>query len=289
MKKHHFLISIFVLSLFYCNQDSMSMVDKGINIGSHTLHYYCMGQGSPTLIIEVGFAESYSSWLPIIKQLSQKTSVFTYDRAGYGLSEPGPMPRHSKKVAYELKTLLEKVNIKGPYILIGHSLGALNMQVFANEYPGLVSGIILLDPPPLSWICGEGFPELRNMAQRETNKFLEAAKAAGRSSNPEERNQAGFLQTLYSEHKEMFGMTAYQVKEIKSFGSLPLTVIASGKANPAFGASAEAYQVYWIEESRKLAAKSSGSKFILAEESRHHIHLDAPGIVLDAINRMLDN
>jgi pimeloyl-ACP methyl ester carboxylesterase len=54
-----------------------------------------------------------------------------------------------------LKQLLENAEVKGPYVLVGHSLGGLNMQVFADRYPDLVSGLILLDPPPLPFITGQ--------------------------------------------------------------------------------------------------------------------------------------
>ena len=74
----------------------------------------------------------------------------------------------------------------------------------------------------------------------------------------------------------------------RQIGDLPLAVIGSGKPNPAFGADAEAFQEFWIEESRALAAKSTNGTFVVAKESSHYLHEDAPDMVLDAIRQMVD-
>jgi len=57
--------------------------------------------------------------------------------------------------------MLENASIPAPYVLVGHSLGALNVQVFASKYQKAVTGMILLDPPPLSFILGQEWPEFR--------------------------------------------------------------------------------------------------------------------------------
>lgn len=263
-------------------------IDRQIDIGTHRLYVHCAGKGTPVVVIDVGVGESYASWQPIQDALAQVTRVFAYDRAGYGQSEPGPMPRHAKQEARELRLLLEKAGVKGPYVLVGHSLGGLNMQVFAAEYPDDVAGMVLLDPPPLQWIVGgETFPELTDLFKKQTQELSTAAEAMSQSADPKERAKAVFLKAVASEHEELFGETARQVAAIGSFGDLPLTVIASGKANPLFGAAAEDYQRFWIEESRTLAGKSTRGKFVLIEESGHQLHKDAPDKVLEAISSMI--
>lgn len=279
-------VTAFILLVASCSQQGAALLDEQVNIGTHKLHLYCLGKGSPTVVIDVGFAESYTDWLAIQEQVAQGTRVCTYDRAGYGQSEPGPMPRHSKQVADELKLLLETAGVKGPYLLVGHSLGGLNMQAFAVQYPNLVAGAVLLDPPPLRWILGERFPELHEIAQQETGGLSAAAEAADRSSDPDEKAKATFYRTLASEHAEMFSESAEQVRAIESFGDMPLLVLASGKPNPAFGDSAEAFRKFWNDQCRELATMSTRGTFILAEESGHHIHLDAPELVIDAIHRV---
>lgn len=270
-----------------CQSTSKDVVDEMVDIDSHSLHIYCMGEGSPSVVIDVGFGESYTNWHTIQEGVAHDTRVCAYERAGYGSSEPGPMPRTSQQVVYELKTLLEKADIPGPYVLVGHSLGGLNMQVFASQHPDLVAGAVLLDPPPLGFITGERFPELYQMAEQETAGLLAVAERARQATDPEEKAKASYYQTLASEHAMMMADSADQVAAIESFGDMPLVVLASGKPNLAFGDSAEAFQQFWIEQNQALATKSANGAYILAEESGHNLYSDVPDLVLDAIRQIV--
>jgi pimeloyl-ACP methyl ester carboxylesterase len=213
--------------------------------------------------------------------------VVAYNRAGYGASEPGPLPRDSGREAAELKALLEALSVRPPYVLVGHSLGGLNAQVFAAQYPEDVGGLVLLDPPPLEWIRGEGYPELRRMADRMTEEWQAIADQGRASSDAEERAHAEFFEMLASEHREMFKASARQAAAIETFGAVPVTVVASGVPNTAFGEVAADYQRYWIDQSRALAAKSRRGEFVLVEESTHRLHEDAEDVVLAITQSMI--
>jgi pimeloyl-ACP methyl ester carboxylesterase len=262
-------------------------MDEMVDIGGHSLHIYCLGEGSPPVIIDVGFGDSYTNWHTIQEQMAQDTRVCTYERAGYGQSDPGPEPRHSQQVAGELKMLLENAGIEAPYVLVGHSLGGLNMQVFVDLFPDLVAGAVLLDPAPLGFITGERFPELYQMAEQETAGLLAVAENARGATDPEEKARASYFQTLASEHAMMMADSAKQVVAIESFGDIPLIVLASEEPNPVFGDSAEAFQEYWNQQSQALATKSAKGTYILAEESGHNLYADVPDLVLDAVRQMV--
>jgi pimeloyl-ACP methyl ester carboxylesterase len=277
-----------LLSLVACSQSTGGdVVDEMVDIGGHSLHIYCMGEGSPPVVIDVGFGASSTNWRAIQEQMAQDMRVCAYERAGYGRSDPGPEPRHSQQVAGELRMLLENAGIEAPYVLVGHSLGGLNVQVFADLYPDLVAGAVLLDPPPLGFITGERFPELYQMAEQETAGLLAVAENARGATDPEEKARASYYQTLASEHAMMMADNAKQVTAIESFGDMPLIVLASGEPNPAFGDSAEAFQQFWNQQSQALAAKSANGAYILAEESGHNLYADVPDLVLDAIRQVV--
>ena len=277
------------LSLLFINlkaQDN-SIREDNIQIGSHQMHYYRVGSGSPTIVLDVGIGETYRDWLPFLEKIANKTQIFCYDRSGYGQSEMGTLPRDSKTEADELKALLEKANIKGPYILVGHSLGALNLQIFASRNKSEIAGILLIDPPPLDWILGKGFPKMTELAEQTTRNFESLFENIRNSENESDRQKADFFKTLASEHREMFSNSGKQGAAITSFGDIPLIVIASGKANPQMGEDAEKFQRFWNDQCEKLSLKSKNGKYVLAAESSHHIYSDDPDIVLKAINELL--
>jgi pimeloyl-ACP methyl ester carboxylesterase len=84
--------------------------------------------------------------------LSKSFHVVSYDRAGLGWSDLGPMPRTADRIADELHTLLQKAAIAPPYILVGHSFGGLTMPVFASRFPDEVAGMVLIDAvAPSEW------------------------------------------------------------------------------------------------------------------------------------------
>jgi pimeloyl-ACP methyl ester carboxylesterase len=163
------------------------------------------GKGAPTVVIDAGITDQLDKLRPLQERVAQVTHVITYNRAGYGQSEPGPMPRHSGREAEELKALLEKATVPGPYVLVGHSLGALNMQVFASKYPDKVAGMVLLDPPPLSFILGQEYKDLGVMAERMTAEWQAIADSTVKSPDAREQARSSFFQMIASEHREMFG------------------------------------------------------------------------------------
>jgi len=258
--------------------------DRMISIGSHRLQIHMEGKGTPTVVIDAGIADKLDKVRPLQERIARVTQVITYNRAGYGESEPGPLPRHSGREADELKALLEHASVPGPYVLVGHSLGALNMQVFASKYPDAVAGMVLLDPPPLSFILGQDYTDLRAMAEQMTAEWQSIADSAAKSNDARDKALSAFFTMIASEHREAFGgETARLIGAVSTFGDIPLVVVAAGMPNPAFGEVADKFQRYWIEQSRILSEKSSRGKFILAESSSHHLYLDVPDLVKEAV------
>jgi hypothetical protein len=141
----------------------------------------------------------------------------------------------------------------------------------------------LLDPPPLSFILGNDYSDMRLMAEKMTAEWQGIADSAAQSDDPGDKAQAVFFRMIASEHRELFGVSARMVDSISGFGDIPLVVLASGKPNSAFGEIAGEFQSYWIEQSRALSEKSSNGKFILAEESSHLLYLDVPELVAESI------
>jgi hypothetical protein len=147
--------------------------------------------------------------------------------------------------------------------------------------------MILLDPPPLTFILGRDFTDLRSMAEQMTDEWQAIADRGLDSQDEQENAETVFFQMLASEHREMFETSARLAEGIETFGDIPLVVIAAGVPNPLFGEDAVAYQQYWIEQSRALTAKSSRGAFVLAENSTHQLHVDAADLVVERILSVL--
>ncbi len=116
-----------------------------VDVGGHSLHINCVGEGSPTVILESGSGATSVDWANIQPEVANTTRVCAYDRAGSGWSEPGPGPGDPQQIAGELHTLLGNARIDGPYVLVGHSFGGLYIRMYADLYPNEVEGMVLVD------------------------------------------------------------------------------------------------------------------------------------------------
>ncbi len=116
-----------------------------VEVGGYSLHIHCVGQGSPSVVLDAGSGEMSAQWVWVQQEVSGTTRVCAYDRAGMGWSEMGPEPRDAKQISSELHTLLEGADIEGPYVMVGHSFGGLYMQTYAARYPEEVAGVTLVE------------------------------------------------------------------------------------------------------------------------------------------------
>jgi pimeloyl-ACP methyl ester carboxylesterase len=271
-----------------CSGSGDGPTELMVSVGSHSLHAVVAGEGAPPVVFDGGIGARSDEYRVLQDRIAAITTTVVYDRAGYGASEVGPLPRDSKTEVEELRRLLAALDIQGPYVLVGHSLGGLNAEVFSSLHPEEVAGLVLLDPPPMGFIRREDYPQLVSMASQMTDEWQRIADAGLESQNAQERAEAGFFEMLASEHREMFGASALEASSA-SFGDIPLVVVASGVANPAFGEIADEYQHYWVAQSEALSAKSSRGEFILAEESGHMLQQEAPDLVVDVVLSMVDS
>jgi len=109
------------------------------------LNLVCLGTGSPTVVFDSGYLDWSPAWATVQPPIARFTRNCSYDRAGSGFSDPGPLPRTSERIATELHDALRAAGIAGPYILVGQAFGGDHVRAFADLFPDDVAGLILVD------------------------------------------------------------------------------------------------------------------------------------------------
>jgi pimeloyl-ACP methyl ester carboxylesterase len=118
-----------------------------VSVGDHQLHIYCTGRGTPSVVLEAPAAGLSAAWADVQRQLSAVTRVCSYDRAGLGWSESGDRPFDPDAVPGELRTLLTRANVPGPFVVVGHGLGAAFARMYAARPDADAVALVLVDPP----------------------------------------------------------------------------------------------------------------------------------------------
>ena len=109
------------------------------------LNLVCTGTGSPTVVFDSGWSDWAPAWAVVQPRIASFSRACSYDRAGSGFSEPGPMPRTTERIATELHTALKNGGIAGPYVLVGSAFGGDHVRAFADLFPQDVAGLVLVD------------------------------------------------------------------------------------------------------------------------------------------------
>jgi pimeloyl-ACP methyl ester carboxylesterase len=178
------------------------------DVGDYRLHLHCTGEGSPTVILEAGAGSAALAWYLVQKEVAGFTRVCSYDRAGFGWSDPASGPLLPRQVAEDLHKLLMAADVPGPYILVGHSAGGYYVRAYAGQYPSEVLGLVLVDavheqqdahyPPEYVRLSNSAYamlPLCQIMSPFGGVRTLGFWNAAG-SSVPAEVREA-YLSTLY--------------------------------------------------------------------------------------------
>ena len=260
-------------------------------VGGHRLHIDCVGQGSPTVILESGLGTMSVDWANVQPEIAKTTRVCAYDRAGAGWSEPGPEPRDPQQIARELHTLLGNAGIDGPYVLVGQSFGGLYVRMYADQYPQEVKGMVLVDashpdmwtrlPPevvatlkPPTWQVSA----ITFLTRLGVFRFTGGDMAeCGLPAQQCKEVQAYFRSTRYrvTWAQEMLAPDRdAQVRATGGLGDRPLVVLSAGDHGRDFaagvsGAARAQFERAWHDLQSELAVLSTDSIHVVVEGAGH--------------------
>lgn len=143
MRAAAFLSALLILHV--SADDQPVPLGRLVDLGGYRLHLYCTGTGRQTVVLSPGGGDFSFDWYLVQQQVSAFARVCSYDRADSAWSDPGPQPRTLRQEAYELHLALQRAKERGPYILVGHSMGGLVVRIFAERYPEATAGMVLVD------------------------------------------------------------------------------------------------------------------------------------------------
>ena len=250
------------------------------DVGTHRLYYRCAGAGRPLVIIDSGLGGAAIEWTEVQSRLEARATVCTYDRAGYGWSDPGPSPRTTRRAVTELRALLQAAKLTPPYILVGHSLGGFNVRYFAAKYPTEVAGLVLIESShPLQQMSrvttasGAHDPFLGNSQAPDTITDRNFAVAHYLNT----RRKAVFAQM---DEMRNFERSARQVEAIGALPRIPLLVLTR---DPRRGLKDLVAESHWQSYQLTLSKLSPLGEFQIAPNSNHEIHRQHPELAAAAI------
>ncbi|MES5846522.1 alpha/beta fold hydrolase [Bacillus cereus group sp. MG21] len=215
----------------------------------------------PVIIMEAGYGDYSKAWDHIAEGLTEYGTVLTYDRTGLGKSGNSSKRRISSEMIKELRSCLAQLQLKPPYIFIGHSFGGINARLFTTFYPENMMGVVLVDSTP------ENYKEA----------FLPIMSP--------EFQEAYYKQFVHESSYEEFMFSLVEAdKHCQSMRNIPLIVLAAGKK--AF--YLQEAQMKWLQLQEELLRLSSNNKFVIAEQSGHYIQKDEPHYIIDAIKWIIE-
>ena len=267
------------------------------------LNFHCVGRGSPLVILESGYGAGVNGWGRVQPQIARTTRVCAYDRAGYGFSDPGPLPRDGAATARDLDEALDAAGLHGPYVVVGFSAGGLYGRLFAARRPGEVQGLVLLDPT-VEAIAPPGADGLQNL-RRNARRCLSVAELsppppAGdprwngcmpRRGTPAELTRirsAESWRNQLSELDSIFGATSAQARRLDGLlRDVPTYVITASEtaaSAPTLGYGDR--QSLWELQHLRLAL-SSDRGYQRTILSSHRIPSDRPEVVVETVRAMV--
>jgi pimeloyl-ACP methyl ester carboxylesterase len=233
-----------------------------IDVGGRRLYIECTGTGSPVVVLQSGLGESSSYWGRIAPAVAASTTVCAYDRAGHGRSDAAAAPQDGTALATDLHTLLERAEVPGPYVLVGHSSGGPYVRGFADRYPDQVAGMVLLDSQPADAFAAlpdypTTYPILRTVYSLSQSLARigvlgpllglpadQSTPAAARGARDEVVALPAALQ---------------QAQALTSLGDRPLIVVTAGSGQ----------QAGWLEGQDRLASLSTNCSHRVLDAATH--------------------
>jgi pimeloyl-ACP methyl ester carboxylesterase len=279
------------------------------------MNVYCTGHGSPTVIFESGLGDSTRVWALVQPSVAAVTRACSYDRAGFGFSDPSPKPSTGANAVADLRRLLSATQIKPPYVLVGHSLGGMYVKLYAETHLAEVAGVVLvdateedvytrneqvdpgrhagrpallakfescLDAKPSDFVEGSDLYKMCVSGEPEP-RFSEALNAIA----IEQYKRRATMSAWVSENENVYSVSADEVRAARrSLGDIPM-ILLRREPSPLQAnepqAQHDAFEKVKADVSAETAGLSTRGTVRIVQNTDHYIQLDQPDAVTAAI------
>jgi pimeloyl-ACP methyl ester carboxylesterase len=285
------------------NKDFSGLVDIG---GGRKMYMECRGKGSPTVVFVAGGGDRVETWSKtldpskqaVLPAIAETNRVCAYDRPGTYLAEgegaddflpsrsdPVPQPTTLQDGVADLRALLSASGERGPYVLVGHSMGGAISKLYASEYPQDVSGIVLIDYTPYearNALTGQQWGYWKVLLGNPPEEAIDLYPAVERFDHQRNLEQALAatppkpMPLIVLSSDEPYDLTPY----VKN-GTLPLT------ADQAEEFGKLLFRVI-VEARTDLVSQVPGDRHITETNSGHYIHQEQPQLVIDSIREVVE-
>ena len=304
------LLAGVAVTVCFANDAAYTQPQRRIDIGNgQHLNLYCAGQGTPTVVFESGISDWGFSWALVQPAISTFSQTCIYDRAGLGFSDPSRRAGTSSHMVDDLHRLLRAAHIAPPYVLVGHSMGGLNVRLYADRFRNEVAGMVLVDPTHEDGIRRIDAQKNNQESRRYTREIKHAQSCLHKSYTSNQTAQfrtnciepdspvlsaqindarvqiarkSAFQRAQLSEITNYANGTSFdEVRAARQwFGTLPLVVLTASRTTESVGPE-------WRRLHRELATLSRLGVQCTVADSGHYIQLDRPKVVIAAISNVL--
>lgn len=230
--------------------------------------YRVTGTAGPVVVLMSGAGMKLRYWDKVAFSLSSKCRVVTYERVPPKERSPYLSGFGGDQIE-DLLELLTRLELPPPYYLVGHSLGGLYAQLVARYHPDLVAGVVLADathPKQDARLAdtGDAFVRFSRWLARIWDKWLGPG--------------------IFTEVVLMADI-GDEIASAPAFPNIPLTVITAGKRASSWLISDRLWNIH-LQNQYELAALTTHSHHVIANNGGHNIPADNPKLISEAITEM---
>ncbi len=237
-----------------------------VDVGGRSLEAVVAGTTRPPILLVNGAGGPLVGWARVFGPLAALGTVVAYNRPGVGRSAPPTRAQTSGAVVDDLLALAKALELARPWVVVGHSLGGLHVQLLARRHPEAVAGVVLVES---AHRADRTLGELQPGWLRTVNRLLGPRR-------PDPLDETANVDASIAE-----------LDAAPPFPEIPLVVVSGGRRPPRLVLPDVARDAR-LAGQRELVALTSSGEHVVARDSGHFPQLTEPRVVVEAVRRVVE-